>query len=51
MMTISKMQHVEPTSQVGIVNYSEFSSEFSEATDKVVELAGTLEAKRKEEES
>jgi hypothetical protein len=50
MMPISKMQHVEPRSKVGIVNYSEFSLNFSEATGKVVEFAGTLEANEEDEE-
>ena len=42
--TISKMQHVEPTSQVEIVKYSEFSLEISYDTCKVVALASTLQA-------
>lgn len=42
--TITKTQHVEPTSQVEIVNCSEFSLEISDDTCEAVALASTLQA-------
>mgnify|MGYP007013027885 CR=1 FL=1 len=49
-MTISKMQHVELTSQAKIVNYSKFSLEISEPAGKAVELASTLLVQANEED-